>query len=85
MKKKYKVTAFTRLLIFMIFFAPVAYIGASYYNGEDGIGKIKSFFDKSGGDTIEAQINNKNAEIDRLEKKIEILKRDINRLNAAKS
>lgn len=31
----------------MIFFAPVAYLGAAYYNGEDGIQKIKDLFDKN--------------------------------------
>lgn len=41
MASKYKITGFARLLIFLIFFAPIAYIGASYYNGEDGIQKIK--------------------------------------------
>ena len=36
-----KLTGFARFLIVMVFAAPLAYIGASYYNGEDGIENIK--------------------------------------------
>jgi len=84
MKKKYKLTGFSRLFIFMIFFAPLAYIGASYYNGEDGIAKIKSLFEQNEGGTIQAQIDTKNIKIDKLSKKIESLKRDVDRLEASK-
>ena len=38
-----KLTAFSRLLIFLLVFLPLAYIGASYYNGEDPIGNIKGW------------------------------------------
>ncbi len=44
MRKKYKMTGFARFMIFMLFFAPVSYIGVSYYQGEDGIQKIKDLF-----------------------------------------
>ncbi len=46
-RSRYKVTPFARFLMFMIIFAPIAYIGAAYYNGEDGLEKIKGFFNKS--------------------------------------
>ena len=36
----------------MIIVGPLAYIGASYYNGEDGIEKIKSLFKR--GETTES-------------------------------
>jgi hypothetical protein len=36
-----RTTGFTRFFIVMLFVAPLAYIGASYYNGEDGIQNIK--------------------------------------------
>ena len=42
--KKYKPTALTRLLLVLLFVAPIAYMGASYYHGEDGIENIKSLF-----------------------------------------
>ena len=34
-------TPFSRLLIFLLFFIPTAYVGASYFNGEDPIANIK--------------------------------------------
>ena len=84
MRKKYKLTGFARLLIFLIIFTPLAYIGASYYNGEDGVAKIKALFDTSGGNTIEAQIESKKSEIKQLNSKIESLERDIKRLEASR-
>lgn len=44
-----KVTGFTRFLIVMIFVAPLAYVGASYYNGQDGIQNLKNLFGRGGG------------------------------------
>ena len=43
-RNKFKLTGFARFFIVMMFLAPLAYIGASYYNGEDGIENIKNFF-----------------------------------------
>ncbi len=40
--KKLKTTPFARFFVFLIFFTPLAYIGASYYNGQDGIQNIKN-------------------------------------------
>ena len=40
--RRLKLTAFSRMLIFLIFFIPIAYIGASYYNGQDGIENVKN-------------------------------------------
>ena len=34
-------TPFARFLLFMLFLVPAAYMGASYYNGEDSIQTIK--------------------------------------------
>lgn len=49
MAKKYKLTGFSRFLVVMLFLVPGAYIGASYYNGEDGLQNIKELLglDKS--------------------------------------
>ena len=41
MARRVKLTAFSRFLILLIFLVPGAYIGASYYNGQDGIQNIK--------------------------------------------
>ena len=40
-KRRLKLTAFSRFLLVMVFLVPLAYIGASYYNGEDGIENLK--------------------------------------------
>ena len=43
-RKKFKLTGFARFLLVMIVLAPVAFIGASFYNGEDGIENLKQIF-----------------------------------------
>ena len=43
-RKKFKLTGFARFLLVMIILAPLAFIGASYYNGEDGIENLKKLF-----------------------------------------
>jgi len=89
MSKKLKLTGFARLLIFMVFFAPLAYLGASYYNGEDGIGNIKKMLGieatTSSNGSTQDQIDDKTKEIKDLERKIETLKRDVKRLEASKN
>lgn len=41
-KRPIRVTGFTRFFIVMVLIAPLAYIGASYYNGQDGIQNLKN-------------------------------------------
>jgi cell division protein FtsB len=41
MQRKFRITGFARFFLVMIIVAPLAYIAASYYNGEDGIANIK--------------------------------------------
>ena len=43
-RKKFKLTGFARFFLIMIVLAPLAFIGASYYNGEDGIENLKNLF-----------------------------------------
>lgn len=42
MTKRFRLTGFARFLFVMVILVPAAYIGASYYNGEDGIQNIKN-------------------------------------------
>ena len=49
---KIKITPFARLLMFLLIFLPVAYFGASYYNGEDPVANIKNVL---GTDDVPAQ------------------------------
>ena len=80
MRKKYKITGFARFLIFLILFAPLAYIGASYYNNEDGIANIKNVLgiEKSS----EQSIHEKEAKIKELEQKISVLNSEIDHLKS---
>lgn len=41
MKKKYKLTGFARLVIFLIFFLPLLYLGVSIYHGENPLEKYE--------------------------------------------
>jgi ribosomal protein L29 len=41
MARRTRLTPFARFIIVMIIVAPLAYLGASYYNGEDGIQNLK--------------------------------------------
>jgi hypothetical protein len=42
--RKLKLTGFARFFIVMLFLVPIAYLGAAYYNGQDGIQNIKNLF-----------------------------------------
>ena len=44
MQRKYKMTGCARFFLVMLILAPIAYLAASYYNNEDGIGNIKELF-----------------------------------------
>ncbi len=39
---KTKLTAFSRMLLFLIIFLPATYFGVSYYKGEDPIANLKN-------------------------------------------
>jgi hypothetical protein len=41
MKRRFRLTGFARFFIVMLFVVPLAYLIASYYNGEDGLANIK--------------------------------------------
>jgi cell division protein FtsB len=44
--RPYKTTGCFRFFLFLLIFAPIAYLGAAYYNGQDGIGQIKNLWHK---------------------------------------
>ena len=43
-RRKKKMTAFSKLLIFLLISTPVLFLGISYATGQDGIRNLKSFF-----------------------------------------
>ena len=87
MATRTKMTPFARFFIMLIIVAPLAYLGAAYYNGEDGIQNLKNIF-SSGAEKIETvhsdlQSMSKNELIETvelLEMKVESLEQRIKRL-----
>ena len=78
MKKKYKSTGFARFIIVMLIVAPLAYLGASYANGEDGIENIKNLF--KGKDKTEKSIEDDRPKTSVSESKVKRLEQRIDRL-----
>jgi cell division protein FtsB len=87
--KKHKMTGCARLFIALIIIAPLAYLGAAYYNGENGIENIKNLLgmgDKSADSSedtykdtsidLRKTIGEKDAKIRDLEKEIDRLKKE---------
>lgn len=81
-KKKYKITPFARLLIFIVIALPLIYLAASAINGEDGIGNIKKVLGVN--PTIEEEIEMKEDAIERHEKEIKELQEEISELKNSK-
>jgi len=48
-KTKYKLTGCARFFIFFIFFAPIAYFGASYINGGDPVRDVQKIIERFTG------------------------------------
>jgi peptidoglycan hydrolase CwlO-like protein len=85
--KKYKMTGCARFVVALIIIAPLAYLGAAYYNGENGIENIKNFFgigkQDDSSDTyqdtsldLRKELSEKEDEIKRLEKENAELKNE---------
>lgn len=95
MSKKFKVTGFTRFVLVMVVLAPLAFIGAAYYNGDDGIQKFKELIgleaskpsQNTGQTTTTTSTSDSESgcdvlqrEVDQLKKKIVILEEEKARL-----
>ena len=52
-RRKSRMTVFSKFMIFLLFVAPLSYMAASYFNGEDGIQNITNLVNK-GKDKITA-------------------------------
>ena len=73
MRPKYKVTGCARFFVFLIIFLPIVYFGAAYLRGEDGIQKLKDFYNGIVGNKGASDKNN-----DPDTYRIEDLKEDLN-------
>ncbi|MCB0650705.1 MAG: hypothetical protein KDC85_05465 [Saprospiraceae bacterium] len=95
MASKFKLTGFARFFFAMAIIVPLAYFGASYYNGEDGVAKLKKMIgidlaedthdttdfqpQKEEKKTTENKSND--TEVARLNKRIDELESENERLN----
>jgi cell shape-determining protein MreC len=80
MQRKLKVTGFARFFLVMIFVAPIAYLGASYYNGEDGIANIKRFFGIEQRDESSPTPDVKNMDENAMKKELEYQQKRLDEL-----
>ena len=53
MSTKYKTTGCAKFFLVLVILAPLAYLGASYFNGQDGIGNLKGVFSSKSVDSNE--------------------------------
>ena len=96
-RRPYKTTGCFRFFILIIILAPVAYLVASYVNGEDGISNIKRLLHLDGkeitvstsdaagtdnADILKEQVRIKDARIEELMKENDKLKKDIQDMQA---
>ncbi|MBR9922135.1 MAG: hypothetical protein GYB31_14955 [Bacteroidetes bacterium] len=85
-RSKLRVTGFTRFLLVMIIVVPLAYLGAAWYNGEDGVANIKSWFGQDEGveqvdDTSSNQTPNRNNDAS-LQRELDYFKKRVDELEA---
>jgi len=92
---KYKATGCARFFVVLLILAPLAYLGASWYLGQDGVGNIKKLLgigqeNSTSDDEVyqptsadfEKQLSGKDKEIDALKKENADLKSRIDDLEA---
>ena len=92
--QKHKMTGCARMIIALLIIAPLAYIGAAYYNGQDPIANIKSWFGKdSQNDTktapgdettedLQDALDDKDREIQKLKDDNRTLREEVDALKA---
>ncbi len=73
MSRKYKTTGCARFFLVVIILTPLAYLGASYYNGQDGWANLKRLIGIGGAEhqkQIEEQESDLREEISRLTREL---------------
>ena len=55
MARRVKMTGFARFVIVMMLLAPLAFIGASYFNGQDGIQNFKNLIGIESSEPVSAE------------------------------
>jgi len=96
MASKFKLTGFARFFFAMVIIIPLAYFGASYYNGEDGLANLKKLvgidlaeesndeettsFKKDSKTQKSDSIKGETAEINRLQNRVNELEKENEKL-----
>jgi len=85
MSRKPRITGFARFLIALVVIAPLAYLGASYANGEDGVENIKEMIGIGDGSSSTTSPRTSSSddqaeEVADLEKEIKRLKKENRKL-----
>ena len=80
MARRIKVTGFTRFLLFIIIAAPLIYLGASYYNGQDGIQNIKELIGLNDSSASSSETTKEISAPDKESTKIRQLEREVESL-----
>jgi cell division protein FtsL len=91
-RRKYKITGCAKFFLILLILAPLAYVGASYFNGQDGIQNLKNllgFGNETNSNNIsvsttdeasENEIYQLNREVERLKKEVEVYESENTRL-----
>ena len=79
-KRKFQITGFARFLLFLVIAAPLAYLGASYYNGENGIENIKNMISDGQKSTPSASAEAPASKLEEALTKIEKLEKENKKL-----
>ncbi len=74
MGSKYKMTGCAKFFFVLIILAPLAYVGASYYNGQDGIQNIKNLL---GMGSEQTRVRSGDETTTDLQEQIEKLQKDV--------
>ncbi len=85
MKGKYKATGCAKFFLVLIVLAPLAYIGASYFNGQDGIANFKDLIGISAdpADNVDDATNDQTTQLNQLESELEDLREENEQLKQA--
>lgn len=83
-----RLTPFSRLLLFLLIFLPLAYLASAWYTGQDGLSDIKAFFGDERTEEVEvlpaesAETADRTLRLEELIRENEALKRELQEKDA---
>jgi cell division protein FtsB len=76
-RRKYKMTGCAKFFLILVILAPIAYVGASYFNGQDGIQNLKNLLGFSNAADVPASTDDQEGEVYQLNRDINRLQKDV--------